>query len=471
MNIIKAIKDENLFKPFLADARGDISTWSNWIVALRCLYGLKLAPKRSALILECTGRNIDKLPAEGFQTALFLTGRRSGKSRIAAVVGAYEAAMSGREKMLSAGETGMVAIIAPTKKQGRVVRNYLRSVFEQTPLLQNEVVNETAEGFLLSNGVLIEVLVGDWRAVRGYTLLACIIDEVCFFGLDAESKVRSDSELLRAIKPSLATTGGPCICISSPYAERGWAYRQFKNCWGNDAGKTLVWKAPSRTMNPTLDQSIIDDAVAEDAASARSEYYAEWRQDVQTYLPREVIEQCVVKNRQDLLPRSSIQYRAFCDVSGGRQDSAALCIGHRDEDGRKIVVDFLKEYAAPFSPYTVAGQMSEELRRYHLFSVTGDAYAGEYTAGAFKSHGISYQPAEQNKNELYLELIGPICSKEVELPDSDRLISQLASLERRTRSGGKDIVDHPPGGKDDIANCAAGLAACIGARRKRAGIF
>lgn len=470
MNIIKSIRDENLFKPFLADANGDISSWSAWFTALRCLYGLAIKnPRSKQLVKECTGRDAALLPKDGFSTALLLTGRRSGKSRIAAIVGAYEAAMSGREKMLSAGETGMVAIIAPTKKQGRVVRNYLRSAFEQTPLLRNEVVNETAEGFLLSNGVLIEVLVGDWRAVRGYTLLGCIIDEVCFFGLDAESKVRSDSELLRAVKPSLATTGGPCICVSSPHAERGWAYRQFKNCWGNDAGKTLVWKAPSRTMNPLLDQQIIDDAMAEDAASARSEYYGEWRQDVQTYLPREIIEQCVIKNRQDLLPRTSITYRAFCDTSGGRSDSAALAIGHRDE--RKIIVDFLREWPAPFNPFSIAGQMAEELKRYHLFLVTGDAYGAEYTAGAFKSHGVSYQPAEQNKNELYLELIGPICSKEIELPDSERLASQLASLERKVRSGGHDLVDHPPGGKDDIANCVAGMAACIGAKRRRAGIF
>ena len=227
MNIIKAIKDENLFKPFLKDGQGKLSTWLNWMVALRCLYGLPIKKdKNLALIKECTGRN--SLPPDGFDTALLLTGRRSGKSKISAIIGAYESTLSGREKLLSKGELGMVAILAPTKKQGRIVKNYLRAVFEETPILENEIVNETAEGFSLSNGVLVEICVGDWRSIRGYTLLAAIVDEVCFFGLDAESKVRSDTELIRAIKPALATTKGRLICISSPYAKKGWAFNQWK---------------------------------------------------------------------------------------------------------------------------------------------------------------------------------------------------------------------------------------------------
>ena len=44
------------------------------------------------------------------------------------------------------------------------------------------------------------------------------------------------------------------------------------------------------------------------------------------------------------------------------------------------------------------------------------------------------------------------------LPRSDRLVQQLATLERRTARGGKDSIDHPPGGHDDIANAIAGAA-------------
>ena len=307
MNIINAITDKNLFRPFLEDRQGKLSSWSNWAVALRVLYGLPIKKKESLkLVRECTGRTVS--PIEGFLTALFLTGRRSGKSRVAAIIGAYEAGLSGREKLLAKGEIGMVAILAPTQKQARVVKTYLRAIFDETPMLKTAIVNETQWGFELSNGVRVEILVGDWRSIRGYTLLAAIVDEVCFFGLDAESNVRSDSELIRAIKPSLATTNGRLICISSPYARKGWAFNIHKKNFANDAGKVLVWNCPSRTMNPTLPQSIVDDAMAEDMQAAKSEYMGEFRDDLVLFLPREVIEAVVVKGRQELLPRNSIKY-------------------------------------------------------------------------------------------------------------------------------------------------------------------
>jgi hypothetical protein len=52
-----------------------------------------------------------------------------------------------------------------------------------------------------------------------------------------------------------------------------------------------------------------------------------------------------------------------------------------------------------------------------------------------------------------------INSRRVRLIDNPRLVQQLVGLERRTARSGKDSIDHSPGGKDDIANCVAGLCA------------
>src|SRR5690242_9952152 len=90
MNIIEAIRDENLFRPFLAED-DSLATWQNWMRCLRVLYGLPLDPRHYPFIREVTGRDPAKLPTKGFNTALFLNGRRSGKSKTAAVIGAYEA--------------------------------------------------------------------------------------------------------------------------------------------------------------------------------------------------------------------------------------------------------------------------------------------------------------------------------------------------------------------------------------------
>lgn len=461
MNIIEAIKDENLFRPYL----GDLSSWRQWLTALRVLYGLPTNWKRRsrALIERCTGRQTEDLPTDGFDTALFLTGRRSGKSRVAAIIGAYEAVLAGQEAKLAKGETGIVPIISPTKNQSRIVKNYLRAIFD-TDLLRNEVANETRDGFELRSGTRIEILAGDWQTIRGYTLLAAIIDEACFFGYDAESKVRSDTELIAAIEPSLATVGGKLICISSPYAKKGWCYKQWQKNHGNNSGTALVWNCPTRTMNPTLPQEYVDRKIAEDLQKAKSEYLGEFRDDVGEFLPRAVIEGLVIEGRSFIQPQEGIKYFAFADLSGGRGDDAGLAIAHRD--GRTVVIDLAKRWRPPFNPHNIVSLMCDEIKRYRIKRITGDNYAAEFVASAFTSHGIRYEKSELNKSALYAELLPRLCSSEIELPDDEFLVNQLASLERRTRSGGKDIIDHPPGGHDDLANAVAGVS-CITSKGKR----
>jgi hypothetical protein len=47
-------------------------------------------------------------------------------------------------------------------------------------------------------------------------------------------------------------------------------------------------------------------------------------------------------------------------------------------------------------------------------------------------------------------------SARIRLLDHTRLLLQLMGLERRTARGGRDSIDHAPGGNDDLANAACG---------------
>ena len=44
------------------------------------------------------------------------------------------------------------------------------------------------------------------------------------------------------------------------------------------------------------------------------------------------------------------------------------------------------------------------------------------------------------------------------MPQHERLLNQLMSLERTVSRGGKDTISHPHLGHDDIANAVAGAA-------------
>lgn len=477
MNILEAIRDPGLFRPFLADEDDGLDSWSPWFEALRCLYGLPMT--NPELVKACTGR--ETMPGEGFAQALFLTGRRSGKSRTAGVIAAYEACLSGRESRLARGEQGVVCVISPTKRQSQVVHGYVRGLFSSSPILMNEVVKEEGGAFVLRNGIRIETLVADWRTVRNFTLLAVILDECCFLGYSEESKVKSDTELVRALLPGLATTGGRLVAISSPYAERGWAYQTFKKHHGNDRGRVLVWNTQSRTMNPTLPQGVVDDALAEDPESAAAEYLGQFRRDVAGFVTRDVVESLVVPGRTSLPFAPNRAYVGFVDMSGGRSDDAALAIAHRTQD-RIVVIDRLDRFRPPHNPHTVVAHMAMTLKSYGLTTVLGDAYSAEWSKTAFESHGIKYERAGQSvwtsgvprkvaktKSQLYVELLPMLHAAQIELPDDPTLVSQLAGLERRTRSGGKDVIDHGPNSHDDLANAIAGAANYASQRRVRAG--
>ena len=74
--------------------------------------------------------------------------------------------------------------------------------------------------------------------------------------------------------------------------------------------------------------------------------------------------------------------------------------------------------------------------------------------------------AQRSKAELYTAVLPLINSGRVELLDEPRLVAQLCGLKRRTAWGGRDSIDHGPGGRDDLANAVAGaLVAAAEPRR------
>ena len=69
-----------------------------------------------------------------------------------------------------------------------------------------------------------------FRRLRGQTCVAVIADEAAFWHSDESSN--PDVEILNAVRPSLRTTGGPLIVISSPYARRGAVWEAFQRHFG-----------------------------------------------------------------------------------------------------------------------------------------------------------------------------------------------------------------------------------------------
>jgi hypothetical protein len=61
--------------------------------------------------------------------------------------------------------------------------------------------------------------------------------------------------------------------------------------------------------------------------------------------------------------------------------------------------------------------------------------------------------SRKSKSEIYIDLLPMLNSGRVALLDHPKMVAQLCGLERRTTRGtGRDIIDHPPNGHDDLVN-------------------
>ena len=209
---------------------------------------------------------------------------------------------------------------------------------------------------------------------------------------------------------------------------------------------------------PLIARDFIAGHIAEDAARARAEYFAEFRTDIEGYISREVVE-AAVGDFWELPPASGISYKAFVDPSGGAQDSFTLAIAHKK--AQQIIIDAVREIRPSFSPAAAIDELSVLVKRYRVWQVTGDHYAGEFPRDLFRKHGISYRVCKSPKSDLYRDLLPLLNSGRIVLPRNERLIGQIVGLERRVSRAGKDSINHGPSGHDDVANCVAGVAAVL----------
>jgi len=189
------------------------------------------------------------------------------------------------EVALVPGERGVLLCVALDQRVAKIILDYAEASFERSPILKQLIASRTADALELTNGITLEVRPASFRKLRGPTYVAVIADELAFWYVDT-AYANPDVEILNAVEPGLATTGGPLILASSPHARRG-----------------VLWDV------------------------FRRHYLAEFRTDVEGFVALEVVESCVGDHRE-MLPATGVTYRAFVDPSGGSEDAMTLAIAH-----------------------------------------------------------------------------------------------------------------------------------------------
>jgi hypothetical protein len=98
---------------------------------------------------------------------------RGGKSFTIAILALFFTLF--KKHKLSLGEKGYVLIVAPTRKQATIIKNYCSGFLHSHPLFKGHIVRETAEEIELDNDTIIATLSSDYKSLRGFTAIACII--------------------------------------------------------------------------------------------------------------------------------------------------------------------------------------------------------------------------------------------------------------------------------------------------------
>lgn len=444
LNIIEAFEDKEIFGRLIKKQ----ITWSAWKAALKAIFALPMTAEELEIYHKFTGRK--RPPSQPFKEIFLGIGRRGGKSFISAIIAVYLAIFHDWKSQLGPGEIGYVMVIATDRKQASVVLGYIKAILK-LKIFKGLVINETKEELELSNGITIAVVTCSYRSIRGYSVVCAIADEVAFWRSEGANP---DKEIFTALRPCMANIEGSLlIAISSTYSKAGVLWEAASR-FGQDDPEVLFWKAATLDMNPEFKKKIIDRALKEDYVAARSEYFAEFREDLETFLSTEVIESAIIAGRYELGKREGLEYFAFVDPSGGRGDAMTLSITHR-EPSAKIIQDSLKVKKPPFNPESCVKEFCDILKYYGIDRITGDKYAGEWVSSSFDKQDILYEPSQLSKSEIYLEFLPLIMQGRVELLDHKEQFIELRQMERRTGRR-KDIIDHPPNLHDDCANALAG---------------
>ena len=290
------------------------NSWQAWRVLLIAAMGEALTESERLQFRELTGRDAE--PLARIDELVAVVGRRGGKSRALAVLAVFLAILVDHSGVLAPGERGIVLCIAPDQKQAKLALDYAEAAIAQSPILRQLIAGRTADALELKNGISIEVRSASFRRLRGPTYIAVLADEAAFWHTDESAN--PDVEILNAVRPGLATTGGPLIIASSPYAKRGVLWDTYRRHYGAEGDPLiLVAKGASRDFNPSLPQSVVDRALERDPASACAEFLGEFRSDLQAYISERNRRSLRQPRRYERRPISGVHYHEFVDPGGG----------------------------------------------------------------------------------------------------------------------------------------------------------
>jgi hypothetical protein len=407
----------------------------------------------------------DSPPSEQVAEAWMCIGRGGGKTKNSALHAVFRAITF---KTTDPGEDVIIPLLASDRRQARSALKYIRifnALSAVAPFVHRGTLREVIE---YSTGVNVEVQTASKKAPRGFSCPTCCCDEICWWETE-EDHVNPDSEIITAVRGSLGRVKNSLLlALSNPAAPLGEMYQAVSDYFGVNDPDVLVWNASTLVMNPTYDSRAIARAFKKDSVVAVAEFgldgFVQFRQHSQALFDLEPLSQAITMGRKELPSVEGIKYVAFLDAAEGSRSGDSMTLGIAHNERHRAVLDLIRVAEPPFSPgEVIANIFAPVLRDYGIRKVSGDRHAIGFVSAALSLCGVTFEPTKLSKSELYGELLPLVNTGMAEILDLAVLRVQLLALQRRSVRGGRDSIDHPSGGHDDLANaCAGALCHVVG---------
>jgi hypothetical protein len=440
------------------------------VAILKALYGIELS--RPEMLAYCEMTEGLRPRKGGYQDAALVCGTRGGKTDLAAIIGTYETVKWGPllESMLIPGQIATGILVAENRRQAGIVRGYIEGNFHTLEEKGIEVLARThaqekaVTGDCIKTVWPLEIVIypASKAAMRGVTGLWFIADEIAWWE-SAEGAYNQDTEVIRAARSRFATLARirpKRILLSSPNAEQGVLWDEYCKRASN---RTMVVQAPSWLLNPTIPQEFLDTEQEKDAEAYNRDYAAIFSKvgGGNTFLPGEIVDQCVDRGRQQVPPKAGYEYLAFIDAAFKR-DRFSFAIGHRENDGSeaKVIIDHSRHWTPPkgkpLNDTEVVAEIVGDLRPYGIDRVHGDQFADIPLKTSFKELGVAFVEmpiTSESKYDMYKNMRAALRAGMVSLPDDAIVIRDLKSLVKKETPTGKASVHAPKrkGSYDDAA--------------------
>ena len=403
--------------------------------------GIDLYPGQAQVLSDYT--------ASGKRNLLLLAGRRGGKSLISDVLACYDAAVEDYTGYLRPGEDRYILIVSVRDDSAKLHIRNIAKLLQHGRRTRALIEQIKEDQIILKNDVIILSLPASARAARGYTASTLILDEAAFF-MDTFGNSSAEA-IFTALSPTVATFGDKSriVITTSVAAKVGLVYDLYSRATEGELEDWHCVKVSSRDLNPKVSERIIKNAMKRDPEGAAAEYYSEFREQTESFLSSDAIEQCVDPGLSGKVEPGK-GYLMAIDPALMR-DNFAYSIGHSEEG--LVVIDYIFRLTAPVNANAAEDLLKSLNDRYRPTGILCD---NPSTVQRLKGElPMVYTPfSRQQKLRIYGALKEAINLQTIALPKDDDLIAELKALQIR---GGVDI-SAPKSGRithDDLADVVA----------------